>query len=147
MAVEPISLRAVNPEDPQPVYRQIAASIRNAIEDGTYPAGGRLPSLRDLCAHFHVASGTVNDALRVLATERLAYSRQGAGWYVLTNSVARAGTAQTALALDGELRQALLLLAHLTDTPLKGIPDVTEQIAAILRGVQHALGFLHERDR
>ncbi|MER5362832.1 GntR family transcriptional regulator [Streptomyces sp. NPDC002785] len=54
-----------------PAYRQMAAELRGAIEDGTYPAGGTLPKLVDLAQRYEVAKQTAREALAELEAEGL----------------------------------------------------------------------------
>ena len=42
-----------------PVYRQLYASVREAVLAGRLPPGARLPSARSLAAQLAVARGTV----------------------------------------------------------------------------------------
>ncbi|MGW1234213.1 GntR family transcriptional regulator [Streptomyces californicus] len=54
-----------------PAYRQMAAELRAAIEDGTYPAGGTLPKIIDLAQQHGVAKQTAREAVAQLETEGL----------------------------------------------------------------------------
>jgi GntR family transcriptional regulator len=67
---------------PTPVYEQIAAVLRQRIEDGTYPPGRALPSAPALCQEFGVARLTMTSALRVLARAGLVYTEPRRGTYV-----------------------------------------------------------------
>ncbi len=60
---------ALDPADPNALYRQIAARIRAAVVAGTIAPGTRLPSSRTLAAQLEVARGTVDAAYAVLAGE------------------------------------------------------------------------------
>ncbi|MER5969431.1 GntR family transcriptional regulator [Streptomyces sp. NPDC002055] len=54
-----------------PAYRQMAAELRAAIEDGTYPAGGTLPKIVDLAQQHGVAKQTAREAVAELEAEGL----------------------------------------------------------------------------
>ena len=75
-------LVAVDVNDPRPAYQQIAADIRRAIEQGTYAAGERLPSGRDLAKKYDVAPMTIQQALRELRDQGLIVTWQGRGVFV-----------------------------------------------------------------
>lgn len=66
----------------QVIYREIASSLRGAIESGEYPAGALLPSEAEFCATHGVSRVTVRKALELLREEGLVTSRQGFGWLV-----------------------------------------------------------------
>ena len=69
-------------EDSRPPYLQAAAALRDAILNGEYRSGERLPSANVLGDRFGVSSSTVQNALRVLKQEGLVYSQLGRGSYV-----------------------------------------------------------------
>jgi DNA-binding FadR family transcriptional regulator len=48
------------------VFEDVLARIRDALVNGTFGGGDRLPSERDLAAQFHVSRPSVREALRVL---------------------------------------------------------------------------------
>jgi GntR family transcriptional regulator len=65
-----------------PAWKQIAASLRAGIGDGTYPPGTALPSINRLVQDWGVARRTANKALMHMATEGLAEKEPGMGYYV-----------------------------------------------------------------
>jgi GntR family transcriptional regulator len=72
----------IDHESAVPVYRQVAAILRERIEAGTYQPGRRLPSVRDLVQEFGIAQLTARKALRVLVDEGVAEMTPGMGTYV-----------------------------------------------------------------
>lgn len=60
----------------------IAARLQQAILDGTYAFGARLPAERDLAGHFGASRSTVREALRRLEERRLLTRRIGSGTFV-----------------------------------------------------------------
>jgi GntR family transcriptional regulator len=68
--------------DKKPRSQQIAAQLRAAIEDGTYPPGSKLPSQRDLAQQYNVARNTVDEALKILGQQGLITSEWGRGVFV-----------------------------------------------------------------
>lgn len=65
-----------------PVYRQVAAILRERIADGTYEPGRRLPSVRGLVEEFGIAQLTARKALRVLVDDGDATMTPGMGTFV-----------------------------------------------------------------
>ncbi|GAT80189.1 GntR family transcriptional regulator [Streptomyces sp. F-3] len=53
------------------MYRRIATALLGELRDGTIPPGERLPSERQLAAHFRVSRETVRQALEVLRRDGL----------------------------------------------------------------------------
>jgi DNA-binding FadR family transcriptional regulator len=70
-------LTGVDPMSDRPVYRQIADSLRGAIERGELAPGDRLPSESQLMERFGVAQGTVRNALGQLRGEGLVIAEHG----------------------------------------------------------------------
>ncbi len=60
----------------------IAARLRQAILDGKYADGERLPAERDLADHFESSRSTVREALRRLEEMHLVSRRIGSGTFV-----------------------------------------------------------------
>ena len=72
----------VDHEGKTPVYLQIAAILRAAIERGDYPPGRPVPSESRLMQEHGVARLTARKAVRVLADEGLVEVVSGRGVYV-----------------------------------------------------------------
>jgi GntR family transcriptional regulator/MocR family aminotransferase len=62
----------------QPLHEQLERTLREAIRDGSLPAGARLPSSRGLAAELGISRGVVTSAYEQLAAEGYLESRQGA---------------------------------------------------------------------
>lgn len=60
----------------------IAARLRQAILDGSYAYGERLPAERELAEHFSASRSTVREALRRLEAAHLVTRRIGSGTFV-----------------------------------------------------------------
>lgn len=60
----------------------IAARLQQAILDGTYAFGARLPAERDLAEHFGASRSTVREALRRLEERHMLTRRIGSGTFV-----------------------------------------------------------------
>ncbi|MFI7077845.1 winged helix-turn-helix domain-containing protein [Micromonospora sp. NPDC049903] len=62
--------------------QRIAQDIRDKIRSGDYPPGAKLPSLREMTAHYGVSAEPVRSALLILQAEGLIEGHQGKGTYV-----------------------------------------------------------------
>jgi GntR family transcriptional regulator / MocR family aminotransferase len=65
-----------------PLSRQLAAALRQAMADGGFGAGARLPSTRSLAAELGIARSTVVSVFEQLAAEGYIEPRQGSGNFV-----------------------------------------------------------------
>jgi len=87
----PVSLGTVprvtiDHDGPVPVYRQIAAILRDRIEHGEILPGHPVPSEPRLVQEFGVNRLTARKAVHVLADEGLVEIVQGRGAYVIRQS-------------------------------------------------------------
>jgi DNA-binding GntR family transcriptional regulator len=73
---------ALDPWDPTPPYRQIAAILRARIEAGDYGPGDQLPSEKTIEQTYGVARETARRAVRLLREEGHAVTIPGRGSYV-----------------------------------------------------------------
>lgn len=73
----------VDPRDPRPIYQQIAASVRMAIDEGVLGPGDRLPAARVLAASLEVNLHTVLQAYQGLRDEGCIELRRGRGAVVV----------------------------------------------------------------
>lgn len=72
-----------SPSPPEgPLYGEIAAKIGQLIEQGTYRAGERIPSIRTLSRQMHVSINTVTGAYLRLENAGLIEARPQSGYYV-----------------------------------------------------------------
>jgi DNA-binding FadR family transcriptional regulator len=65
---------------------QVLADIRDQILSGRLTRGTRLPSEKELAAHYDVSSPTIREAIRALSALNLVSVRHGAGTYVTAES-------------------------------------------------------------
>ncbi|MGW5671401.1 winged helix-turn-helix domain-containing protein [Micromonospora sp. NPDC003776] len=71
-----------------PDRQRIAQDIRDKISSGEYRPGTKLPSLREMSAHYNVSAEPVRSALLILQAEGLVEGHQGKGVYVAGNDEA-----------------------------------------------------------
>jgi DNA-binding FadR family transcriptional regulator len=74
---------ALQPVEPQRLYRQIAEQLRAGIMQGEFAVGTRLPAERDLATQLGVSRPSVREALIALEVEGWVEIRTGSGIYVL----------------------------------------------------------------
>lgn len=114
----------------------IAARLRQAILDGTYADGERLPAERDLAQHFEASRGTVREALRRLEEIHLVSRRLGSGTFVshrpaLDQSDIAEVTSPIELIevrLAVEPQMARLAVANATQRDLERMGEALEQV-------------------
>jgi DNA-binding transcriptional regulator YhcF (GntR family) len=66
----------------RPIYTQLIEQIELMIISGIYPAGGKLPSVRDMAAEAAVNPNTMQRALSALESSGLLYSQRTSGRFV-----------------------------------------------------------------
>lgn len=64
------------------MWRQIAAVIVQRIEDGTYPAGSKVPSVVEISTEFGVAASTAQKVMAHLKEQSLVRAEVGLGTFV-----------------------------------------------------------------
>lgn len=67
---------------PVPIYRQLDASLRRLILEGTLAAGQKLPATRELAEDLGVSRITVKSVFEQLVAEGYAVAKTGAGTFV-----------------------------------------------------------------
>jgi GntR family transcriptional regulator, N-acetylglucosamine utilization regulator len=68
--------------DPLPLYKQLYHQLHQAIENGEFEAGRRLPSERDLAANNGISRVTTRKAIDMLRQEGYVRAYQGKGCFV-----------------------------------------------------------------
>ncbi len=81
-------MRQITPVS-QPLYIQLADTLREGILSKRWQPGDVLPSEPQLCREHNVSRGTVTRAIEILLREGLAHRRQGDGTYVSRPSLHR----------------------------------------------------------
>jgi GntR family transcriptional regulator len=102
---------AVDLNDTQPRYLQVARELKRAIADGRYPVGAKLPTELELCTQFDVSRFTAREAIRVLSTAGLIHRRQRVGTVVIATPDEARYTHNASRVND--------LLQYATDTELR----------------------------
>lgn len=78
----PLDMLRLDPEAPEPLFRQLAAGLTRAIRTGVLRPETRFPSSRTLAADLGVSRNTVLSAFDVLIAAGYLVARQGGGTFV-----------------------------------------------------------------
>lgn len=81
----------------RPIYAQIVELIELGIITGLYPAGGRLPPVRELAAEASVNPNTMQKALLELERDGLVYTERTTGRFI-TGDLDKIAAAKEAVA-------------------------------------------------
>lgn len=68
--------------DDRPIYSQLVEQIQRRIASGAYPAGEKLPSVRDLASEASVNPNTMQKAFAELERQGLVYSQRTSGRFI-----------------------------------------------------------------
>lgn len=63
-------------------YEQIADDLELRISSGEFPPGARLPSRRELIAHYGVTEPVIDRAMQILRVKGIAETLAGVGVFV-----------------------------------------------------------------
>ena len=66
----------------RPICPQLCEQLCVMIAAGKFPAGCRLPSVRDIALSAGVNPNTVQKSLETLGTQGIVYAERGSGWFV-----------------------------------------------------------------
>lgn len=66
----------------RPIYSQLIEQIQLMVVSGIFPAGSKLPSVREMAAQASVNPNTMQRALSQLESDGLLYSQRTSGRYV-----------------------------------------------------------------
>jgi GntR family transcriptional regulator len=80
----------IEPDNPVPIFQQIADGVRAAVAAGVYRPGDLIPSVRAQALALVVNPNTVQRAYEQLEREGLVESRKGTGMVVASDGLARA---------------------------------------------------------
>lgn len=83
----------------RPIYSQIIDKIKTDIISGKYPAGSKIPSVRELATEASVNPNTMQKALAELEKEGLLFSQRTSGRYI-TEDQNMINEIRTQLAID-----------------------------------------------
>jgi GntR family transcriptional regulator len=81
MRVRP-RLKELDKDSMVPLYRQLARSVEEKIQDGSFPEGSRIPSEQEWIRRFGLSRITVRQAMEDLFRRNLIVRKQGLGTFV-----------------------------------------------------------------
>ena len=90
---------AWNLQSDRPIYAQLVEEIQRRIVTGVYPAGSRLPAVRELAVEASVNPNTMQRALAKLEEDDLLYTQRTSGRFV-TEETERIMQAKEEMAAD-----------------------------------------------
>src|SRR5579864_2324320 len=86
-----LPIASLNPESDSPLYRQLYLEIRQLIESGNLPKGGRLPATRELAGQLGLNRTTISAAYELLESEGLITGHVGRGSFVAGSPTRESG--------------------------------------------------------
>lgn len=66
----------------EPIYRQVAEQIEDAIASGGFIEGDQIPSTTEISKEFHINPATVLKGMNIAASKNLIEKRRGLGMFV-----------------------------------------------------------------
>jgi GntR family transcriptional regulator len=122
------SLLTIQPNAPEPIYRQIVEQLRRLIASGQLTAGELLPSVRDVAGFHAVNPMTVSRAYGIAEAEGLLERLRGKGMAVAAARKAVHSESQRMALLETQLQE---LARHANELELPAEP-VLRRLAKLL---------------
>ncbi|GFZ89022.1 GntR family transcriptional regulator [Dyella caseinilytica] len=122
------SLLTIQPNAPEPIYRQIVEQLRRLIASGQLTAGELLPSVRDVAGFHAVNPMTVSRAYGIAEAEGLLERLRGKGMAVAATRKAVQSESQRMALLEAQLQE---LARHANELELPAEP-VLRRLAKLL---------------
>ncbi|MFD1126313.1 GntR family transcriptional regulator [Lentilactobacillus raoultii] len=66
----------------EPIYRQVAEQIEDAIANGGFEEGEQIPSTTEISKEFHINPATVLKGMNIVVAKNLIEKRRGLGMFV-----------------------------------------------------------------
>jgi GntR family transcriptional repressor for pyruvate dehydrogenase complex len=122
------------------LYLAVVDRLKQAIESGVYPVGGRLPSERELAEELGVSRPVVREAIIVLESRGMVQTRHGAGVFVQADAESAGGAVvdsdsgpfeviEARRLLEGEI--AALAAALVTERQIAEMQRLIDRIADV----------------
>ena len=120
---------AVDNNDARPVYLQIAAAIKEQIQQGMLQPGDELPSVRDLARDLEINLHTARHAYQMLREQGVVQLRLGSRARIAPLRVVPADRAEIEKKVAPRLRELVTDAFHLGITPQQFRQLVNDVIA------------------
>lgn len=108
------------------IYLQMAERLCNDILTGRYPAGSRIPSVRELAVMLQVNTNTVVRTYDVLLQKDIIRTQRGLGYFVTETAREKIRTERCADFLQVRLPE-LFEQMRLLDIPISAVTTAWEQ--------------------
>jgi GntR family transcriptional regulator len=122
------SLLTIQPNAPEPIYRQIVEQLRRLIASGQLLAGELLPSVRDVAGFHAINPMTVSRAYGMAEAEGLLERMRGKGMVVAATRKPIQSESQRLALLEPRLQE---LARHVNELELPAEP-VLRRLAKLL---------------
>jgi GntR family transcriptional regulator len=106
---------AINPADPEPIWRQIEDGVRRLVALGALTPGASVPSVRDLARDLRVNPNTVARAYQRLTEHGVLTVRRGEGTYVADDPARPRKAEKLGMLRDAAMRYARAAIAASAD--------------------------------
>jgi len=111
--------------------QEVANHIKASIFDGTYDSGDKLPTENDMAGMFGVSKVTIRQAVRILESSGILYTRQGTDGGIF---VAEADATAVSSYLSDMLKLKRVQPSDLTMTRMIFEPDIAAMVARVWQG-------------
>lgn len=91
----------------EPLFRQVATQLRQAIVAGTFAEGTQVPSTTEISATYRLNPATVLKGMNLLVDQGLLEKRRGLGMFVTPGARERARAAERNALLTGGIRNLI----------------------------------------
>ena len=102
---------AINPADPEPIWRENEDGVRRLVALGVLTPGASVPSVRDLARDLRVNPNTVARAYQRLAERGVLTVRRGEGTYVADDPARPRKAEKHGMLRDAAVRYARAAIA------------------------------------
>ena len=102
-----MSLVALEPKDPTPIYAQLDRGLRAAIATGRLQVGDQLPTVRQLAVELRVNANTVARVYAELERAGVLETRRGVGSFVAATESRARSTEEKARRLEAFVTHVL----------------------------------------
>lgn len=104
-------------ENNKAIYLQIADRLCDAIVNGTYKEGERMPSVRDIAADAEVNANTVMRSMEKLTADGIIFNKRGIGFFVSVGAVMKIVGQRADRLLEKDLSALFNVMMHLNISP------------------------------
>ena len=112
----------------RPIYQQLTGQLTERIVSGVFPAGAKMPSVRDLAAEAGVNPNTMQRALADLEREGLLYTQRTSGRFVTEDKeMIEKVRQQLAMGRIADFLSSMRLIGFSEDEPMELLRKASRQ--------------------